>query len=77
MSTGPEATATATLDPDFHGEILRPGDPAYDAARTLHNAMIDRRPALIVRPGDSADVLRALEFARASGSRGGRARRRS
>ena len=67
MSTGPEATATSTLDPDFHGEILRPGDPAYDAARTLHNAMIDRRPALIVRPGDSADVLRALEFARRQG----------
>jgi FAD/FMN-containing dehydrogenase len=72
MSTGPQATAPSKLNPDalkaftaaFRGELLRAGEPGYDVARTLHNAMIDRHPALFVRPRDSADVIRALEFAR-------------
>jgi hypothetical protein len=67
--------STSTLNPDVlkafasrvNCEILRAGDPGYDAARTLHNAMIDRHPALIVRPRDSADVLRALELAQDQG----------
>jgi FAD/FMN-containing dehydrogenase len=46
------------------GQVLRPGQPDYDQARALHNAMIDKRPALIVRCGGVADVQRALEFAR-------------
>jgi len=32
---------------DLRGEILQPGDEGYDAARTIWNAMIDKRPALI------------------------------
>ena len=48
----------------FTGEIVRPDDPGYDAARTVWNSMIDRRPALIVRPTGTDDVVAALRFAR-------------
>ena len=48
----------------FAGEIVRPGDPGYDAARAVWNSMIDRRPALIVRPTGTDDVVAALRFAR-------------
>lgn len=34
---------------DFEGVLLRPGDDGYDAARSVWNAGIDRRPALIAR----------------------------
>jgi FAD/FMN-containing dehydrogenase len=48
----------------FEGEIVRPDDPGYDAARAVWNSMIDRRPALIVRPTGNDDVIAALRFAR-------------
>jgi len=48
----------------FAGQIVRPDDPGYDAARAVWNSMIDRRPALIVRPTGTDDVVAALRFAR-------------
>lgn len=48
----------------FRGALLCPGDDGYDAARKLHNAMIDRHPALIARCAGAADVLAAVRFAR-------------
>lgn len=48
----------------FRGAILLPEDDGYDAARTIWNGMIDRRPALIVRPSGTADVVAAVTFAR-------------
>ena len=42
------------------GAILQPGDAGYDAARKVYNGMIDRRPALIVRCADVADVIAAV-----------------
>ena len=48
----------------FSGEIVRPDDPGYDSARAVWNSMIDRRPALIVRPNGNDDVVAALRFAR-------------
>jgi FAD/FMN-containing dehydrogenase len=48
----------------FAGEVVRPGDPGYEAARVVWNGMIDRRPALIVRPTSPDDVGAAIRFAR-------------
>jgi FAD/FMN-containing dehydrogenase len=50
----------------FRGELLRPGDEGYDAARRVWNGMIDRRPALIARCTGVADVVSAVNFARAN-----------
>jgi FAD/FMN-containing dehydrogenase len=47
--------------------VLAPQDTGYDEARAVHNGLIDRRPALIVRCQTTADVVGALAFARAEG----------
>jgi FAD/FMN-containing dehydrogenase len=51
----------------LRGELIRPGDPAYDQARAIWNGAHDRRPALIVRCRGVGDVLKAVEFARSEG----------
>ena len=48
----------------LRGRLIQASDPEYDASRTIWNAMIDRRPALIVRCAGAADVLAAVNFAR-------------
>lgn len=48
----------------FRGEIIQPADPAYDSARRVYNAMIDKRPALIARCVDVADVMAAVNYGR-------------
>ncbi|HXZ29267.1 MAG TPA: FAD-binding oxidoreductase [Terriglobales bacterium] len=55
------------LRPHFRGELIAPGDAGYDAARKVYNAMIDKRPAVIARCTDAADVIAAVNFARESG----------
>ena len=57
---------SATID-GFGGELLRDGDDAYDEARRVFNAGIDRRPALIARCTGVADVMAALALAREQG----------
>src|SRR5689334_18960893 len=52
---------------ELRGIVLRPGHDEYDAARTLWNGMIDRRPAVIVRCRDAGDVRDAVRAARAHG----------
>jgi len=46
------------------GDVLVPGDPGYDAARAVWNAIVDRRPRLIVRCRNVADVRAAVRAAR-------------
>jgi FAD/FMN-containing dehydrogenase len=45
------------------GEVIAPGDPGYDAARTVYNTDIDRRPSVIVRCTSTADVSAAVGWA--------------
>src|SRR5438874_11777744 len=51
----------------FTGELLEPGDDGYDEARTVFNAMIDRRPRLIVRCTRAADAVAGVLLARDTG----------
>jgi FAD/FMN-containing dehydrogenase len=51
----------------FGGDLVRPGDAAYDDARAIFNGMIDRRPALIAQCATTGDVVAAIEYARAKG----------
>ena len=48
----------------LRGRLIQPTDPDYDAARALYNGMIDKRPRLIARCVDVADVIAAVNFAR-------------
>src|SRR5215468_5207673 len=55
---------SGTLQANLRGELIQPGDPGYDAARKVYNGMIDKRPALIARCADVADVIAAVNFGR-------------
>lgn len=48
----------------LRGQSFCPGDSGYDEARTIPNAMIDRRPAVIARCAGAADVIACVRFAR-------------
>ena len=50
----------------LRGPLIRRGDAGYDEARKLYNAMIDKRPRLIARCADTADVIAAVNFGRDS-----------
>ena len=62
-----EEATVEEFAPSFGGELLRSEDIGYDEARKVYNGMIDRRPALIVRPTGSADVIDAVNLARENG----------
>ena len=57
-----DAKALRALTDTFAGQIVLPGDPEYDSARAVWNGMIDRRPAIVVRPSGAADVIAAIGF---------------
>jgi FAD/FMN-containing dehydrogenase len=61
------AGALAQLKANVKGQVILPGEPNYDESRKLWNAMIDRRPAVIVRPREAADVPHALRAVRENG----------
>jgi FAD/FMN-containing dehydrogenase len=55
------------LHEGFSGEVLVFGQPGYDEARSVFNAMIDRRPAVIARCASTTDVVAAVNLAREQG----------
>jgi FAD/FMN-containing dehydrogenase len=55
---------TSSLQASLRGELIQRGDPKYEAARKVYNGMIDKRPLLIARCADVADVIAAVNFAR-------------
>lgn len=48
----------------FDGEVIRPGDAAFDQARRVWNGMVDRQPALVARCHGVEDVVAAVNYAR-------------
>ena len=52
------------LRSQLRGSLCYPGEPEYDQARTIWNAMVDKRPAAVIRAAGSDDVVRAVDFAR-------------
>jgi hypothetical protein len=59
-----EEGAVQDLDARLRGEVLRPGDAEFDAARKVWNESIDKTPALIARCAGVGDVIDAVDFAR-------------
>jgi hypothetical protein len=67
-STTPTLSAAIdVLDARTRGDIIQPGSEGYDQARRVYNQMIDRRPAVILRCQDAADVIAGVSFARDHG----------
>ena len=67
MSTTLDSALVADLAGEVSGSVLGPQDAGYDAARAVHNGLIDRKPALIVRCRTTNDVVAALGLARRVG----------
>ncbi len=62
-----ETLASSPASLRLRGQLITPKDPDYDTARRVLNAMIDKRPALIARCADEADVVTAVNYAREQG----------
>lgn len=59
-----ERAAVQDLRASLSGTLLVPGDEGYETSRRVWNGMIDKHPALIARCTNTADVVRAVTFAR-------------
>src|ERR1700729_2979460 len=59
-----EANNVAQSRAQLRGELIEPSDPGYEAARQVYNGMISRKPRLIVKCADVADVMAAVRFGR-------------
>jgi FAD/FMN-containing dehydrogenase len=64
MSGSVPQDAIDQLGTTISGEVVAPTDSGYDDVRQIHNGMIDKRPALIVRCQNTADIADAVKFAR-------------
>jgi FAD/FMN-containing dehydrogenase len=67
MSTTLDPTLVADLAGQLSGSVIGPQDARYDEARAVHNGLVDRRPALIVRCRTACDVVAALALADRTG----------
>jgi FAD/FMN-containing dehydrogenase len=54
----------AELSTRFTGQLVQPTDAAYDAARRVHNGLVDKRPLLIARCAGVADIVDAVNLGR-------------
>jgi FAD/FMN-containing dehydrogenase len=63
-SAGISTESFGELAAGLRGELIVPGQPGYDAARAVYNAMIDKHPAAIARCRDVADVIACVRFGR-------------
>src|SRR2546427_2379557 len=62
---GPMAPLSVSdLAARFSGQLLQPADAGYDEARRVHNGLIDKRPTLIARCRNTADIVDAVNLAR-------------
>jgi FAD/FMN-containing dehydrogenase len=66
-TVGLASDALEALRSGLRGSVCLPGEPGYDEARTIWNAMVDRRPGMVVRCAGPADVMRCVDFARDQG----------
>ena len=66
-TAGMAAERLDALRGTFSGSVLEPGEGGFDEARSVHNGLIDRTPALIARCQNTADIADAVRFARAEG----------
>jgi FAD/FMN-containing dehydrogenase len=64
MAQGVDQAAIQKLQKQVRGELLRPSDGGYDAARRVWNGMVNKHPAFIVRCAGAADVIDSVNFAR-------------
>src|SRR3990172_6503755 len=64
VTTQLDTKALEALHAGLRGSLVTPGNPLYDEARKVFNAMIDKRPAMIARCANTADVVTAVNFAR-------------
>src|SRR5713226_9195785 len=64
QASGLTSEGVAALRKSVRGQTIANGDPEYDQARKVYNAMIDKRPAVVARCVDVADVITAVRFAR-------------
>src|SRR5437764_3717463 len=67
MKKALEANSISELKAKLRGRVIEPGDSDYDDARKIYNAMIDKKPRLIARCADVADVISSVNFARKHG----------
>jgi FAD/FMN-containing dehydrogenase len=64
MSNSSNESSVDQLKAAFRGQLIKRGDPDYDDARKVYNAMIDKKPRLIAKCADVADVIACVNFAR-------------
>ena len=69
------AKTFSELRDEVRGEVVAPEDADYEDARRVHNGMIDRRPAVVVRVMNAGDVMATVHYAARRRSRRGDPRR--
>src|SRR5437868_1060588 len=67
MGVAMSAKTVSELRDQVRGEVIAPDDADYEDARRVHNGMIDRRPAVVVRVMNAGDVMATVSYAREGG----------